>query len=355
MTMAALASAGSNLLGGMAAGDAQRSAANKAYKAQKESLIRMQEMLESIGIPSVEAQKIVLERPDYAGDLIVENLGPSAMEEIQTDTRLASAQMDALRELQEIGKVGLTPEERAQRAEMLRESAAQGQSAQQQILQSMAERGNLDSGASLIAQLQANAQQGQDARRQSEQMAADVAQRRRDAIMRASNLAGGMEQQQFGRQAQAASARDAINQFNIQNRNRAQERNLAAQQQYANQMADISNRQQMDDRNLVRQRYQDEMQRAGMLGGIQQQMGQAQANRSLQMGQASAQQAAGMGSAIGNIATAAGGYFQKQQAAPQPTNYSNMSFGDAFNQAYQDKGEGNTFNWQGKDYLLKRK
>lgn len=314
-TAATLASAGSSILGGLAAGDAQRSAANKAYAAQKESLIKMQEMLESIGIPSIEAQKIVLEAPEYAGDLIVENLGPSALEDIKTDTRLADAQMDALRELQNIGEVGLTPEERAQRAQMLREGAAQNQAQQKQILQSMAERGNLDSGASLIAQLQANAQQGADARRQSEQMAADVAGRRRDAIMRAASMAGNMEQQDFSRQAQQASAADRIAQFNLQNRMRGQERNLDARQQQANVEANIANQQQIDDRGLIQQDYQNRLQRAQSMMGIQGQMGQAQANRALQQGQASAGQAAGIASGIGNAATAYGSYMAGKNKA----------------------------------------
>lgn len=312
MTAAMLAQAGSSVLGGLTAGDAQRSAANKAYKAQKESLIRMQEMLESIGIPSIEAQKIALEAPEYAGDLIVENLGPSALESIQTDTRLADAQMDALRELQNIGEVGLTPEERAQRAEMLREGAAQNQAQQQQILQSMAQRGNLDSGASLIAQLQANAQQGQDARRQSEQMAADVASRRRDAIMRASGMAGNMEQAQFGRQAQQASAADRINQFNVQNRMRGQERNLDARQGQSNTEAQLANQQQMYNKGLIQQDYQNRMARATGQADLVGQMGQAKANRALQQGQASAQQASGIASGIGNAATAYGMYNKKQ-------------------------------------------
>lgn len=357
-TMATLGSAGASILGGMAAADAQRSAANKAYKAQKESLIKMQEMLESIGIPSIEAQKIVLERPEYAGDLIVENLGPSALEEVQTDTRLADAQMDALRELQEIGEVGLTPEERAQRAEMLRQSAAQNQAQQQQILQSMAQRGNLDSGASLIAQLQSNAQEGMDARRQSEQMAADVASRRRDAIMRAANMASGMEQQDFQRQAQQATAADRIAQFNLQNRMRGQESNLSRQQAYANQMADLANREETYNKGLIGQDYQNRLARATGQSQLVGQMGQAQANRALQQGQAAAGQATGIASGIGNLATAGASYMQNNPNAfggSNSSNYDDMKFGDAFDKAYSEKGSGNTFNWKGKDYLLERK
>ena len=39
----------------------------------------------------------------------------------------------------------------------------------------------------------------------------------------------------------------------------------------------------------------------------------------------------------------------------KPKSYDEMSFRDAFNQAWRDKGEGDVFNWKGKPYLLKRK
>lgn len=357
----ALISGSTNILGGIAGGNAQQAAANKAYEAQKDAIIKMQEMLEAVGIPSVEAQKLALERPEFAGELIAEKLGPSALEEIQTDFRTRDAQLDALRELQKIGEVGLTPEERAQRSEMMRESAAQNQAQQQQILQSMAQRGALDSGASLIAQLQANAQESADARRQSEQMAADVASRRRDAIMRAANLAGNVEQAEFGRQARIADAQDAINRFNIQTSNQAQERNLDARQRYADQIAALSNKEQQYNKELLQQDYLNRLSRTQAQANLVGQMGQAQANMALQQGAATAGQATGMGAAFGNIATAVGGYMSRNPNASffgggsSNANYDNMSFGSAFNKAYDDIGEGGTFNWKGNDYALKRK
>jgi hypothetical protein len=297
---------GGQLLGGMMAGDAQKEAANKAYKAQKESMLRMQEMLESIGIPTTEAQRIVLETPEYAGDLITENLGPSAMEEIKTDTKMESVQMKALRQLQETGKVGMTPEERAEREEMLRQGASQGQAAQKQILQSMAQRGTLDAGASLIAQLQANTAQSTDARRQSEQMSSDVANRRREAIMRAANMAGNMKNADFNRQANIASAKDRINQFNTQNRQSVQERNLNARQGQSTMEADASNQQQLHNKALIQQDYQNRMAKANTMAGIESKMGNAAADRAKAVGSANANMYSGMGNAIGTAATGFG-------------------------------------------------
>lgn len=304
----ALVGAGANIFGGMMAGDAQKDASNKAYAAQKQSMIKMQEMLESIGIPSIEAQKIILETPEYAGDLIVENLGPSAMEEITGDPRLKSAQMDALRSLQETGKVGLSAEDRAEREDMLRQSAAQGQSQQKQILQEMAQRGNLDSGASLIAQLQSNAAQSSDARRQSEQMAADVSGRRRDAIMRAANLAGNMEGADFGRQSKVASARDRINQFNVQNRMTGQERNLDRTQDQSGIAANTANREETHNKGLLRTNYQDKLGKAKILAGYQGDMGKAAADMHTATGKGQADMYGKIGSGIAGVAKE---YFKK--------------------------------------------
>ena len=215
--------------------------------------------LQAIDLPDYEKMRLALQVPELVGLLDAEELGRSEFEEIQDDPRLRSAQLDALAQLQEIGEVGLTPEERAQRSELMRDSAAQNQAAQEAILQSMAQRGTLDSGSALIAQLQSAADQTEDARRQSEQLASDIASRRRDAIMRAGGMAGDMSNVDFSRQAQAAQAADRIAQFNAQQRMDVNRMNLAQRQALENQRAATANQQQQFNRGLERQRFQDEM------------------------------------------------------------------------------------------------
>lgn len=296
--------AGGNIIGGYMAGEAASEAATKAYKAQMASMIRIQEMLEAIGIPSIEAQEIALKNPEYAGDLIAETLGPSALKDIKLDPRLKSAQMDALRSLQERGKVGLTAEDLAQREEILRQSAAQNQAAQQGILQSMAERGTLDSGSSLIAQLQAMSQA--DSRRQSEQLMSQMQSAQREALKSAANLSAGMEQAEYGRQSNLASAEDRIASFNQQQRMAAQERNLGTRQTQYNIDADLRNQEQMHNKALLQQDYQNRMAKAKTMAGIESNMGQASADRYNAIGQAEASKWSSMGKGVSDAAGAYG-------------------------------------------------
>ena len=156
MAWGAAGIAGAGLIGGMlssksASKAARQAASTAAAESGRQFDVSMEEMreaaeyLESIGVPPAEAQRIALE---YA------QVGPSAMEEIETDPRLRSAQMDALAQMQEMGAPGLTGEERAQQMMITRGSGAQAQARDKAILQNMAERGMGGSGAELIARLQ---------------------------------------------------------------------------------------------------------------------------------------------------------------------------------------------------------
>ena len=294
--------AGANLVSGLVGADAQRDAANTAAKTTERANAEIKRMLEEIGIPSVQAQEIALQAPQLIGLLDAEELEDSELGKIQEDPRLREAQMSALQQLQEIGEVGLTPEERAQRSEMLRQGDAQEQARQKQILQGMAQRGSLDSGASLLAQLQSSAAQGADARRQSEQMAADVANRRRQALMQAGSMAGSMSQDQFSRQAQQASAQDRIAQFNLAQRADVNRANLAARQAIENERAGLANQQQMYNKKLLQQYYQNEMDKARTMAGVTSQGAAQQANTLLQQGANTANMWSNIGQGVAQAA-----------------------------------------------------
>jgi hypothetical protein len=273
-----------------------------AINLQREQMRR----LEDISLPQLE--EYILQSPELVGLLNAEQMEDSEFSKIQEDPRLREAQMQALSQLEKIGEVGLTPEERAQRSEMLRQGAAQEQARQQQILQGMAQRGALDSGSSLLAQLQSSAAQGADARRQSEQMAAEVAGRRRQALMQAGNMAGNMSQQQFNRQSQQATAQDRIAQFNAEQRANVNRMNLAARQGIENQRTGIANQQAQIANMIAQQRYQNELSRATGQGQVTNAMStltanQAQRPGALQAGLAGAASGALTGASIG----AAGG------------------------------------------------
>ena len=96
--------------------------------------------LEKLGVPSIEAQKIVLEQPELVLSALEERLGPSAFEDIQIDPRLQESQLDALSGLQQAGEEGFTEEDKA-RVEALRSQiGADEQARQASILQQMAQR-----------------------------------------------------------------------------------------------------------------------------------------------------------------------------------------------------------------------
>ena len=173
-----------------------------------------------------------------------EVLGPSHLSQIQQDPALRSAQLNALSKFKQMEDGGgFTAEDRAN-LNRIQNQAAQAESAQRAALtEQMNARGIGGSGAELAMQL-ANSQA---AANRSNQAGLDVAgqaqQRYFDAIRGRSTLAGQMRAQDWSQQAQAASAQDAIDRFNLGNRFQvAQYNNSLAQQQYANQLGQADRR-----------------------------------------------------------------------------------------------------------------
>lgn len=158
--------------------------------------------------------------PVQARTAEVASMGPTAMEGVRTDPRLAQQQMASLAALQELASNGgLNAQDKANLARLQTEVNTQDRGRRDAIRQNMASRGMGGSGMDLLAQLQ-SAQAASD---QQSQRSMDVAgmaeQRALDAMMQSGQLAGNIRSQGFGEQSQLAQARDAINQFNAQNRN----------------------------------------------------------------------------------------------------------------------------------------
>lgn len=264
----------------------------EAAKIQREQLNR----LAAIDLP--ELQELVLQDPELVGLLEAEQMDRSALEDIALDPRMREAQLKALASLEETGESGLTAEDRAMMGELTRQTDAAEQARQKGILQGMAERGQLDSGAQLIAQLQSNAASSTDARRQAEQMAAQASAAKRQALQQAGNMAAQMEGSDFQRQAQVGSARDAINQFNTQQRANVQQQNLAARQAMENQRAAQRNQENMYNIQRGQQQFQNELAKAGAQGGV--------TNNLAQIAGSQRQQPGMFQSALGGAATGAG-------------------------------------------------
>jgi len=275
-----------------------KSEMRQAIKLMRDNVAR----LEAIGIPTIEAQKIALESPELVGLLEAEILEPSRFEEISMDPRLQAAQMAALEDISGIAEAGgLDATARLNLEQGLGRIAG----AEQARLQQLREDPTLGQGQKLALQAQAVQGAGQSGRDIALQAAAQAQQARMAALGQQANLASGMQQQQLGLAGQKASAADAIAQFNAQNRQNVAGRNLSERQRIAEAGAATRNQQDIYNKGLIQQQFQNQMakvagitgQQANLAGNLQQQAAAAQ----------QAQQAM-TGSIIGAGATLGGAY-----------------------------------------------
>lgn len=279
--------------------NAGKSEMKEANRLMRDNIAR----LEAIGVPTIEAQRIALESPELVGLLEAEALGPSRFEEISMDPRLQAAQMAALEDITGVTEAGGLD---AQTRLALEEGLGRVAGAEQARLQQLREDPTLGQGQKLALQAQAVQGAGQGGRDIALQTAAQAQQARMAALGQQANLASGMQQQQLGLAGQKASAADAIAQFNTQQRMGVQSQNLASRQAIANQAAATRNQQEMYNKGLIQQQFQNEIAKAGGVTGQQSQMA-----GNLQQQAAAAQQAqqAQTGAILGAAGTVAGAAF----------------------------------------------
>jgi hypothetical protein len=234
--------------------------------------------LRSVGVPDIEAQKIVLQNPQLIFKFAPEleqyyELGKSKMEDVSVDPRLRDAQMNALAKLQEVGDTGLTPEDKANLNQIRRSSAQQAKAGDESILQNMQARGMGGSGQELALRGISNQQAMQNASQQGDQLAATAYKRALDAIAQSGQMGTSMEAQQFGEQSQVAQAQDAISKFNVANRQDVQQRNIGSKNAAENQLqvlkqgleekrVDTANQQEIHNKELIQQDFENKLQKA---------------------------------------------------------------------------------------------
>lgn len=141
--------------------------------------------------------------------------GPTAMEGVSTDPRLADSQYASLGALDEIIQGGgLNAQDKAALNKVQTDVSAADRGRRDAILQNSAARGMGGGGNELLAQL-TSGQAASDRQNQSSMDVAGMAQQRAlDAIMQSGQLAGNMRGQEFGEKSDVAKAKDAINTFN---------------------------------------------------------------------------------------------------------------------------------------------
>lgn len=298
-------------LGSLFGGSAGKKDMKKSNQLMREAV----ERLEAVGVPTVEAQKIALQDPEIQGLLEAEQLAESEMAGVSIDPRMKQAQMSALEEISGLAQTGLGAEDKAAFNALRRDASGMAQAQNASALQEANARGTLDSGSSLIASLNAGQNAANRASAEGDRLAANAAAARREALTQKANLATSMGQNDFSNKAQVANAADSINRFNSQNRQNVNERNLDARQGIANAGTANRNQEEMYNKGLVQQKFQNDFAKAGGVAGATQNLA---ANHAAQ-GQAAAQGEAAMNGAILNagmgIATA-GMSNAAQAAAP---------------------------------------
>lgn len=206
-----------------------------------------------IQAPSASEMEVELQKYIEAGVITPEQaqtilMGDSAYNDIALDPMTREAQADALRQLTEIGNQGgMTAIDRARMMEIQDQIGTTNRGNQQAITQNMAERGVTGSGIELAARLSGQQAASGDAARAGAEMAAAAQERALQALSAKANLGGTMRNQDYTQAADKAAARDAINQFNAQNRQNVVNANVDRRTQ-AN-VANLSNKQNIMNAN----------------------------------------------------------------------------------------------------------
>lgn len=314
MPFASFIPAGLSLATSIIGGEQARQAGDRGYQRSKELMKKALMLYKDINAPTIEEQELALETPDYIGDYDpslernVGEIGPSELKQIDVDPRLKEAQMQALAQLSDVVNTGgMTDADKASYELVRRGASGEAQARNQALLQEMQARGQGGSGAELISRLQAN-QAGAD-RMQQAALQNQIAARQRalEAVSQSGNMAGNIRTQDFGEQARIAEAQDIINRTNKQNaqsieqrnvgsKNQAGLRNIDTRQGLEGTRANISNQQQIANKGLISQQFDQNMRLAGAKSGII--TGQAQS-----AAQQGANQAAGTGQLWQGVST----------------------------------------------------
>ena len=246
---------------------------NKAAMKQQEA-----QMKRLAAIDTPELQEYILQNPELVGLLEAENIDATELADIQLDPRLQENQMQVLASLKERADEGLTAQDKFQMEELIGQASAQEKSQRAAIEQQMAERGMDSSGASLMAKLQGSQSSANNARQRAMQMATQSQQNRMNALSQLGSQSGNMQNADFARQSQVASAKDAIARANAMNRQNVSSANLAARQGIENQRANTANQQSQVKNQLSQQEFNNQISKASGQGNVANAMSNIAAN-----------------------------------------------------------------------------
>lgn len=315
MAAAAAIAGGAGIGSGLLAAKANSEARADAKRTYEQSV----QDLTNIGIPSIEAQQLVMQKYQSAGQWTPEleqsvKLGDTNLSGISTDPQYQTAQLNALNKLSEIGSSGgQTLTDKANLEKTLGGIDADQRGRREAILQGAQSRGGYGSGQSLVAQLMAQQEGGQAARQAGLSSQATAQDRALQAIQGAGTLGTNLRDQAYNEKAKAASAQDQINQWNAQNSqavgntnvgtaNSAAQYNLTNAQNLSNSNTDIANKQETYNKGLQQQNFTNQLNIAQAKANAR----AGQASNAIQGGKDTAAIWQGVGSGVGQAATAAG-------------------------------------------------
>lgn len=173
------------------------------------------------------------EEIEYLGDVETINLGPSALQGIDIDPGKRAMTEQTLASLDEQSRDGLTAIDRARLAEINAQQSQEARGQREAITQNLRQRGMAGSGMELAALLEAQQSGANQASMQGLQTGALAEQARREAALQKANLAEQLISSDYGRDARAGEAADAIAQFNAMNAQNVALQNRNLQQQIA--------------------------------------------------------------------------------------------------------------------------
>jgi hypothetical protein len=252
-----------------------------AQKARQDAL----NAFNAVQTPELSALQVQLQKEVVAGTLTPEQasaqlIGSNAFNQIATDPSLVGAQKQAIQQLQQIGtQGGLTAVDKAQLNDINNAQNQQNQSQNQATMQQAQQRGMGNSGINQVNQLVNEQGSADRAANSGLNVAAQAQARALQALQGAGSQAGALQGQEYSQAANKAQAQNAIdlfnkqtlnstNLYNVNAANQAQAANLQNAQTVANTNTGIANTQAQTNADAVQKQYQDAMQKASGVAGI---------------------------------------------------------------------------------------
>lgn len=242
------------------------------------------QQFKDLALPSIEDMRIQLQQevlkgrytPAEAQAILQQR---SEMDAIQVDPRLREAQLSALTGLQDVAQSGgLTTADRGMLQAAAQEAGSYERGQREAILQNAQQRGVAGSGLELLSKMQAQQSGADRMSNEAFKTAALAQQRKMDALAQSGALGGQIRGQDFGQASDIARANDAINNFNISNRqsvvnrnvdarNQGQMFNLDREQGVESRNVGIRNTQEVRNKALPQQQFENQYRKAGGVAG----------------------------------------------------------------------------------------